>query len=49
MATQNYIGTQNGVVVCVDAAASELEGRFYHSYSTDAQHFRDEFEALAKM
>lgn len=36
--TQSYIGTPNGVVLCVDrinAAAAELEGCFWHGYSSE--------------
>ncbi|MBQ9032408.1 MAG: hypothetical protein IJ106_13295 [Parasporobacterium sp.] len=38
--SQIYIGTQNGVVVCVDRILrGDLIGKFYHSYSLEAQEF----------
>ena len=38
--SQWYIGTQNGVVVCVDRAAGRtFSGRFFHSYSTEPRRF----------
>ena len=48
--SQLYIGTQNGVVVCIDRIEErELTGRFYHSYSTDAGHFTNLGHLLFQM
>ena len=38
--SQWYIGTPNGVVMCVDNRHDhQLEGRFYHAYSREGKHF----------
>ena len=48
--SQIYIGTQNGVVVCVDRLLSgELSGRFFHSYSTEAGTFSNLGHLLFQM
>lgn len=41
-ATQRYIGTPNGVVLCVDGMESgAVYGRYYHAYREDAVEIRD--------
>ena len=41
--SQLYIGTPNGVVLCVDSLeGSRLRGRFYHRYSEEATSFGSE-------
>ena len=48
--SQIYIGTQNGVVVCIDKIAGrEMTGRFYHSYSTEAGMFSNLGHLLFQM
>lgn len=48
--SQIYIGTQNGVVVCVDSRKNnQLTGRFYHSYSLEASYFEDLSDLLFRM
>ena len=40
--SQWYIGSPNGVVLCVDQAGeSRLSGRMYHGYSTEAVEIRE--------
>jgi len=39
--SQLYIGTANGVVICVDKlSGGDCSGKFYHSYSRDSVEFR---------
>lgn len=41
MGSQLYIGTANGVVICIDRFAEGLSmGEFWHSYSKEPVHFR---------
>ena len=41
MATQNYIGIRNGLVVCIDRySGRDLSGRFYHGYSEEGFGFK---------
>lgn len=48
--SQLYIGTQNGVVVCVNQSCSyNLSGEFYHSYSPDAVPFATLEQLLLRM
>lgn len=48
--SQLYIGTQNGVVVCVNSSTSyNLSGSFYHSYSTECFSFSTLEELLFRM
>ena len=48
--SQLYIGTQNGVVVCVDQISErELSGRFYHSYSLTGGSFSNLGHLLFQM
>ncbi len=49
MATQRYIGTQNGVIVCLNSVKEGISGQLWHSYSRDPVEFTDEFQALVKM
>ena len=48
--SQLYIGTQNGVIVCVDGRIGNcISGRFYHSYSKEAGSFSDLGDLLFQM
>ena len=48
--SQIYIGTQNGVVVCIDKiTGKEMTGRFYHSYSTETGMFSNLGHLLFQM
>lgn len=48
--TQWYIGTPNGVVLCVDRKeSSQFSGRFYHAYSRDAVAFSNMEEAIFEL
>ena len=50
MADQCYIGTPNGVVVCVDRLSAEgCDGRFYHAYRKEEITFRGLGEMLFRM
>lgn len=40
--TQCYVGTPNGVILCVDQLEEEnFSGRIYHAYSREAKDFRN--------
>ena len=48
--SQLYIGTVNGVIVCVDKAEHrELSGRFFHSYSRECLTFNNLEHLLFQM
>ena len=48
--SQIYIGTVNGIVVCVDSINHrQLSGRFYHSYSREAVDFCNLEQLLFRM
>ena len=48
--SQWYLGTPNGIVLCVDQAeADHISGSYYHSYSKEAVMFSSMDEALAGM
>ncbi len=48
--TQSYIGIKNGVVVCIDHYLGyDMNGHFYHGYSTEPVHFNDGAELLRKL
>ena len=53
MKTQNsqiYIGTPNGIVLCMDAGSGRfLRGRFYHAYSRDAIYFENANQLVSEM
>lgn len=48
--SQIYIGTPNGIVLCVDAISEQLfKGRFYHSYSPEAVAFDNADQLIFEM
>ena len=48
--SQWYLGTPNGVVLCVDRAeVSRFSGRFYHAYSREAVAFTSMDGAIFKL
>jgi len=48
--SQLYIGTQNGVVVCInDVCRQNISGIFYHSYSREGSVFTDLGQLLFSM
>ena len=45
--SQWYLGTPNGVILCIDQAADgQLKGRFYHAYEREAVVFSSIEEAI---
>ncbi len=48
--TQSYLGIKNGVVLCVDGYTGyDLEGEFYHGYSSEPVIFRNAGELLNRL
>ena len=48
--SQIYIGTPNGIVLCVNrGSGDQLEGCFYHSYSTEPVHIYSADELIFEM
>ena len=48
--TQSYIGIRNGVVLCIDRYTGyDLEGEFYHGYSTEPVRFSNAGELLVRL
>ncbi len=48
--TQSYLGIKNGVVLCVDGYTGyDLEGEFYHGYSSEPVVFRNAGELLNRL
>jgi len=48
--TQWYIGAPNGIVLCVDERCfGEFRGRFFHSYSEEAEEFSGNTEMILKI
>lgn len=45
--SQWYLGTPNGVILCIDQAQKgQLQGRFYHAYTKEAEVFSTIEEAI---
>ena len=48
--SQWYMGTPNGVVLCVDRSEGyRFVGRFYHAYSKEAEEFSNTDEAIFRL
>ena len=48
--TQRYIGTPNGVILCVDSMEGDfIKGRIYNSYKREPVHFSSMYQIISEL